>query len=45
LLAPTKDYFEKNLLNIFKARVKLLTSSLTGSDEAILGAAELVTSE
>ena len=42
LFDPTKKYFENNLMNVFKNKVKLLPSGLPESDAAILGAAALV---
>ena len=45
LFEPTIKYFESNLLNVFKNRVKLLASGLTESDAAILGAAALISGE
>lgn len=42
LFKPTKDYFEKNVMNVFQSKVKLLPSGLPESDAAILGAAALV---
>ena len=45
IFKPTLYYMEKNLLNIFKNKVKLLPSQLEGSDAAILGASALVWKE
>lgn len=42
LMKPTKQYFEANLHNLYRGKVKLLTSTLKESDAAILGAASLV---
>lgn len=42
LMKPTKKYFEANLHNLYRGKVKLLTSTLNESDAAILGAASLV---
>ena len=42
LLNPTKTHMEKNLLPIFKNKVKILFSELQESDAAILGASALV---
>lgn len=41
LLNPTLISFEKNLLHIYKNKVKIVTSSLPESDAALLGAASL----
>ncbi len=38
---PTRNHFEKNMLNIFQKSVKILPSGLSESDAAILGAAAL----
>lgn len=42
LFKPTKNYFENNLMNVFKNTVKLLPSGLPESDAAILGSAALI---
>lgn len=42
LLEPLKLAFEANMLNIFKGKVKILTSELPLNDVAILGASALV---
>lgn len=42
LLAPTKMYMERNLLPIFRGKVKLIVSELEEADAAILGASALV---
>lgn len=42
LFNPTVKYFEENLLNIYKNKVKILPSRLKENDAAILGAASLV---
>ncbi|HNF30356.1 MAG TPA: ROK family protein, partial [Chitinophagaceae bacterium] len=42
LLIPTQKAMEKNLLPIFKNKVKLVLSNLHESDAAILGASALV---
>ena len=42
ILKPTKEHMEKNLLSIFKNKVKLIFSELKESDAAILGASALV---
>lgn len=45
IVIPTKNYLEKYLLNIFKNKVQILTSSLPGGQAAILGAAALIWNE
>lgn len=45
IFSPTKKFMEKNLLNIFRNKVKLLPSGLPGADAAILGASALVWKE
>ena len=42
LLKPVKQYMENELLNIYKNKVKILSSALPGADAAILGASALV---
>lgn len=42
LFNPTQLSFEKNLLNNYKGKVKILPSSLPENDAAILGAASLI---
>ena len=42
LLDPVKEHMEKNVLPIFRNKVKLLFSELKESDAAILGASALV---
>lgn len=42
ILHPTRENMEKNLLPIFRNKVKLLISPLNESDAAILGAAALI---
>lgn len=42
LLNPTREHMEKNLLPIFRNKVKLLFSELKEADAAILGASALV---
>lgn len=42
ILAPTKEHMEKNLLPIFKNKVRLIFSELQEADAAILGASALV---
>lgn len=41
IFAPTREHFEKNLLNIFQKSVTIIPSGLPESDAAILGAAAL----
>lgn len=41
LMTPLKHHMEKNLLNIFKGKTKILFSQLKESDAAILGASAL----
>lgn len=45
IFKPTIESFEKNLLNIYKNKIKILPSQLSESDAAILGAASLVWKE
>lgn len=45
LLEPTKHYFEKNVLSIYKDKVKILKSSLQNSRAAVLGAGYFVLKE
>ncbi len=45
LLEPTRKYLEKNLLQVYKGKVKLLESSLMDKNPAILGAASLIWSK
>lgn len=45
LIEPTKRYMEKYLLNIFKGKVTISTSSLNNNHAAILGAGALVWQE
>jgi glucokinase len=42
IMDPTKEHMEKNLLPIFKNKVKLVMSELKEADAAILGASALV---
>jgi glucokinase len=42
IFTPTRKSFEKNLLRIYQGKVKILPSSLSEGDAAILGAASLV---
>jgi glucokinase len=39
---PVRESFERNLLNIYKGKIKILPSQLKESEAAILGAASLV---
>lgn len=45
LLTPTKLSFEKNLLSIYKNKIKILISGLPENDAALLGAASLAWNE
>ena len=45
LFTPTQLSFEKNLLNIYKGKIKLLSSTLKENDAAVLGAASLIWSK
>jgi glucokinase len=45
IFSPTKESFEKNLLNIYKNKIKILPSRLKENDAAILGAASLIWKE
>jgi glucokinase len=42
ILQPTREHMEKNVLPIFRNKVKLVFSELQGADAAILGASALV---
>lgn len=42
ILKPTKEHMEKNVLPIFRNKIKLVFSELHGADAAILGASALV---
>lgn len=42
LMTPTKEHMEKNLLPIYKNKIKLIFSELKEADAAILGASALV---
>ncbi|MGB4844083.1 MAG: ROK family protein, partial [Ferruginibacter sp.] len=42
IMNPVKEHMEKNLLPIFKNKVKLIFSELKEADAAILGASALV---
>ncbi|HAD33360.1 MAG TPA: glucokinase [Chitinophagaceae bacterium] len=41
LMKPLKNYFEENLLSIYRNKVQILSSQLPESDAAVLGAAGL----
>lgn len=45
LLAPVRESFESNLLNIYRDKVTIRVSELPGKDAAVLGAASLVWQE
>jgi glucokinase len=45
ILEPTRKYFEKNLLNIYKGKIKILKSSMDNGMSAILGASILISKE
>jgi glucokinase len=45
IFKPTQESFERNLLNIYKNKIKLLPSHLKENDAAILGAASLIIKE
>lgn len=45
LFDPTRRYMEQYLMPIYKGKVKLLTSGLTGANTAILGASALIWNE
>ncbi|NJD21066.1 MAG: ROK family protein [Melioribacter sp.] len=45
IFAPTKQYMEEYLLNIFKNKVKILPSALPGAHAAVLGASALIWNE
>lgn len=45
IFKPTQYYMEKNMLNIFKDKVKLLPSALTKGNTAVLGASALIWNE
>jgi glucokinase len=42
IFKPTKLSFEKNLLEVYKGKIKILPSGLKESDAAVLGAASLI---
>ncbi len=45
IFKPTIESFERNLLNIYKNKIKILPSQLKENDAAILGAASLIWKE
>lgn len=45
LLNPAKEYFEKNLLNVYKGKVNLVLSNMRNGTAAILGAGSLITDQ
>lgn len=45
IFKPTIKYFESNLLEIYKKKIKILPSGLIESDAAIMGAASLIWKE
>jgi glucokinase len=45
LFTPAKKYFEENLLNIFRNKIKLLPSGLSEGNSAVLGAGALIWNE
>ncbi len=45
IFKPTIESFERNLLNIYKNKIKILPSQLKENDAAILGAASLIIKE
>ena len=45
LLEPTRKHFEKNLLKIYKRKVKILRSSMDNGMSAVLGASSLISKE
>jgi glucokinase len=45
ILAPTRKYFKKNLLNIYNDNIKILLSHLQNSKAAVLGASNLILKE
>ena len=40
-MKPIKDAMERNMLNIYKGKVKIMFSELKESDAAVLGASAL----
>jgi glucokinase len=45
LLAPVRNYVDRNIMPIFKGRVKILPSGISESNAAVLGAAALAWNE
>jgi glucokinase len=45
LLAPIRNYVDKNIMPIFRGRVKILPSGVSESNAAVLGSAALVLNE
>ena len=45
IFKPTKDYMEKNLMPIFRDKVKILPSGLTQTNAAVMGASGLIWKE
>jgi glucokinase len=45
LFKPTREYFEKNLLKIFRNKIKILPSELKETNAAVLGASALIWKE
>ncbi|CAN5494858.1 ROK family protein [soil metagenome] len=45
IFKPTVESFERNLLNIYKNKIKILPSQLKENDAAILGAASIILKE
>ncbi|MCB0848022.1 MAG: ROK family protein, partial [Bacteroidetes bacterium] len=45
ILAPTRRYMEKNLMPIYKNKVKVVPSGLPDTNAAILGASALIWKE
>ncbi len=45
IFKPTKQYMENYMLNIFKNKVELIPSAISGSNAAVLGAAALIWNE
>ena len=41
IMKPVRDAFEKNVMKVFKGKVKILISELKESDAAVLGASAL----
>jgi glucokinase len=45
IVKPTKKYMEEYMLNLFKDKVKIVTSAITDSNAAVMGAAALIWNE